>query len=151
MNERDESIRRICVASIKRSTNNASGYSFTKIFETQSMADIDKGISAVFLSTEKEVPIALTYLDNSNWTLVTTRQIISNIDGQIKQVFIENIVQCKWGDFKSSNDKPITLGQLALADNSPINIFIETGHASMIVIYAIKTLTRIYRTGNTRT
>lgn len=116
-------------------------YPLTKVFETQLLADIDQTISASFRQVENELPIALTHIDKTNWTLLTTRQIISNINGDIKQALTKNVIQRKWNDFKGYKDKSATLGQLTLDDNSTLDIFIETGKASMIIIYGIMTLT----------
>jgi len=141
MQKSDESIRRICVASIKRHTIKPIDYPLTKVFETQLLVNIDETISSAFRHFENELPIALTYVDKSNWTLLTTRQIISNINGAVKQTLTENVIQRKWNDFKGYKDKSTTLGQLTLADNMTLDIIIETGKASMIIIYGIMTLT----------
>jgi len=141
MQKSDESIRRICVASIKRHTIKPIDYPLTKVFETQLLVNIDETISSAFRHFENELPIALTYVDKSNWTLLTTRQIISNINGDVKQTLTENVIQRKWNDFKGYKDKSTTLGQLTLADNMTLDIIIETGKASMIIIYGIMTLT----------
>ncbi len=92
MQKSDESIRRICVASIKRHTMKPIDYPLTKIFETQLLVDIDKTISSVFRHIENELPIALTHVDKTNWTLLTTRQIVSNINGDVKQTLTEDVV-----------------------------------------------------------
>ena len=137
----DESIRRICIASIKRHTIKPINYPLTKIFETQSLSEIDAEISSTFVQRDNELPIALTHVDNRNWTLLTTRKIVSNIKGDIKEAFANNIKKWKWNDFKGYKDKPITLGHLILDDNTILDIVIETGAASMIIIYGVMTLT----------
>lgn len=113
----------------------------TKIFESQSLLEIDEKISSAFAHHENELPIVLTHVDNNNWTLLTTRQIVSNINGEIKQSLAKKVVHRKWNDFKGYKEKPTTLGQLTLDDNTNFNIFIETGNASMIIIYGIMMLT----------
>jgi hypothetical protein len=141
MQKTDESIRRICIASIKRHTIKPINYPLTKIFESQSFSDIDEKISSTFTHQENELPIALTHVDNNNWTLLTTKKIISNINGDIKQALANNIAKRTWNDFKGYKEKPITLGHLTLDDNSTLDVLIETGKASMIIIYGIMTLT----------
>jgi hypothetical protein len=129
------------VASIKRHTMKPIDYPLTKVFETQFLVDIDETITSAFRQIENELPIALTLVDETNWTLLTTRQIVSNIEGNVKQTLTENVVEKKWNDFKGYKDKSTTLGQLTLADNTTLDFIIETGKASMIVIYGIMTLT----------
>ena len=116
-------------------------YPLTKVFETQLLTDIDETISFAFRHFENELPIALTHVDKANWTLLTTRQIISNINGNLKQTLTDNVIQRKWNDFKGYKDKSTTLGQLTLADNTTLDFIIEPGKASMIIIYGIITLT----------
>jgi hypothetical protein len=141
MQKTNESIRRICIASIKRHTIKPINYPLTKIFESQSLSDIDEKISSTFSHQENELPIALTHFDNNNWTLLTTKKIISNINGDIKQALANNVAKRTWNDFKGYKEKPITLGHLTLDDNSTLDVLIETGKASMIIIYGIMTLT----------
>ncbi len=129
------------MASIKRHTMKPIDYPLTKVFETQFLVDIDETITSAFRQIENELPIALTLVDETNWTLLTTRQIVSNIEGNVKQTLTENVVEKKWNDFKGYKDKSTTLGQLTLADNTTLDFIIETGKASMIVIYGIMTLT----------
>lgn len=113
----------------------------TKIFESQSLLEIDEKTSSAFTHYENELPIAMTLVDSNNWTLVTTKQIVSNINGEIKQTLAKNVTQRKWNDFKGYKETSTTLGQLTLDDNTTLDIFIETGNASMIIIYGIMMLT----------
>jgi hypothetical protein len=147
MQKSDESIRNICVASIKRHTIRPIDYPLTKVFESQVLADIDNIISSAFRHLENELPIALIKVDNNNWTLLTTRQIISNINGEIKQALKEVVTHWKWNDFKDNKNQSTTLGQLTLNGNATIDILIETGKASMIMIYGIMTLTGLVTRG----
>ena len=124
-----------------RHTMKPVNYPLTKVFETELMVDIDETISSSFRHFENELPIALTQIDKSNWTLLTTRQIISSVDDNLKQTLAQNVIQIKWGDFKGYKDKSTTLGQLTLDDNTTLDVIIETGKASMIIIYGITTLT----------
>jgi hypothetical protein len=141
MQKTDESIRRICIASIKRHTIKPIDYPLTRIFEKQSLSEIDKVISSTFNHLDNELPIAITYVDINNWTLLTTKRIISNIKGVLTQTFASKVVKRTWGDFKGYKEKPTTLGYLTLNDNTTMNILTETGAASMIMIYGIMTLT----------
>jgi hypothetical protein len=116
-------------------------YPLTRIFETQSLSEIDEIISSTFIHLDNELPIAITHVDIDNWTLLTTKKIISNIKGVLRQTFASKVVNWTWGDFKGYKEKPTTLGHLTLDDNTTLNILTETGKASMIMIYGIMTLT----------
>ena len=61
MQKNDESIRNICVASIKRHTIRPIDYPLTKVFESQVLADIDNKISSAFRHLENELPIQMTF------------------------------------------------------------------------------------------
>ncbi len=141
MQKTDESIRKICIAAIKRHTIKPIHYPLTKILETQLLTDLDNNISASFAHLENELPIAITLVDNNNWTLLTTRKIITNNKGTIKHTFANKVAEWAWNDFKGYKQKPVTLGKLTLDDNSTLDTIIETGNASMIMIYGIMTLT----------
>lgn len=140
MNKADESIRRICIASIKRHTCKPIAYPLTSIYETESIYEMDNVISSAISYQDNELPIALTFVDSNNWTLLTTRSIISTIDGLTKHALSRNVVHSTWGDFKGYKDKPTTLGRLTLSDYSTLDVLTETGYASMIMIYGIMTL-----------
>ena len=113
----------------------------TKIFETQYITEIDNKISSAFAHEENELPIALTQVDDKNWTLLTTQKIISNIEGKMQQAPAKNIIKWTWGNFKGYVREIVTLGRITFKDDSTLNILIETGSASMIMIYGIRTLT----------
>ena len=94
----------------------------------------------MFIYQNNELPIAMTYVDADNWTLLTTRNIVSNIKGDTKQALVSKVVNWTWGDFKGYQEKPTTLGRLTLDDDTTLYVLTETGKASMIMIYGIMTL-----------
>ena len=114
---------------------------FTNIFESQSLLDMEEAIVSSFNHFESELPIALTKIDDSNWTLLTTKQIISNISGELKHTLAEGVIHTDWNDFKGYKHQSTTVGKLTLKDDSTMYVLVETGKASMIMIYGIMTLT----------
>ncbi len=137
----DNSLRKLVVSSIKRHTIKPFDFLYMTLFENQLLSEIKSEIITKFNNLENELPIAMTFIDNNNWTLLTTRRIISNIDGNIQIASHDSVLEWKWNDFKGYKDKPITYGQLKLIDEIVINFHIETGRASMIMIYGIRSLT----------
>ena len=141
MQKTDESIRRICIASIKRHTFKPIEYPLTRIFETELMTGVDKEIVSSFNFQNEELPIALTYVNTDNWTLLTSRQIISKIKNIVQQTSAKSVAGWRWNDIKGYRDKTVTVGRLTLHDSSNVEILIETSYASMIMVYGIMTLT----------
>jgi hypothetical protein len=136
----DQSLRNICVASIKRKTFDPFDFSLTDMFESETIDEIDNGAFESLGFSENELPIARTHVYADTWTLVTSRQIITCKDGIIIACQADKVLSWTWNDFKGYNKLPFTIGQLKFGDNQTLEIFIETGRASMVIIYAIRVL-----------
>jgi len=136
----DQSIRNICIAAIKRKIRKPFDFLLTDMFEKETIDEIDDDDFKLLAFFENELPIARTHVYADSWTLVTSRQIISCKDGIITACQAEKVLSWTWNDFKGYNKLPFTIGQLKLGDNQTLEIFIETGRASMVIIYAIRTL-----------
>lgn len=138
----DHSIRNICIASIKRKTFDPFDFSLTDMFESETIDEIDNGVFDSLAFSENELPIARTHVYADSWTLVTTRQIITCKDGVTKACQADKVFRWEWNDFKGYNKLPFTVGQLKFGDDQTLDIFIETGRASMVMIHAIMVLVR---------
>lgn len=136
----DNSIRNICISAIKRHTIKPYDFSFTNFFEIEFLFDINQDILKTFNFTVTELPISQTFSDNKNWTLITTKQIISCIDNNTKSTYADKVVSWQWDDFKGYQNQKLTIGQLELGNGENIQVLIETGRASMVTIYSIMTL-----------
>jgi hypothetical protein len=142
MEKTDESIWRICAAAIRQSTCKPIDYPLTTFFETFNADIIQESVTNSYQKELNESPIALTFIDGGNWTLVTTRRVISKIKTDVSEARATDITSRRWFDFKGYRDKPITYGKIEF-NNTSMDIIIETGFASMIIIYAIKTLVAV--------
>ena len=91
-------------------------------------------------ANENELPISQTTVNKNNWTLITTRQIITSIDGIIKTAKAGTVNSWHWNDFKGYNKTDYTMGELQLDNQQKLEIFLETGKASLVMIYAIMAL-----------
>ena len=111
-------------------------FSLTKIFETETGHEK----FGLFTILENELPISEVVVDAQNWTLITTRQIVSCMDGTIKAKQAKDVNGWKWNDFKGYNKSLYNMGQIKFSAMESLNIFIETKRASMVTIYAIMTL-----------
>jgi hypothetical protein len=133
----DKSIRNICLASIRRHTIKPFDFTFTRLFENDGVLH-----DAVILErlSDNELPISETFVDNNNWTLVTTRQIITCKQGVERSIRPTDVYSWTWDDFKGIRTTPYTLGTLRVNEQQNLEVFIETGRASIVIIYAIRTL-----------
>lgn len=92
---------------------------------------------------DNELVIASTILSSSNWTFVTTKKVIGKVDNKANVIQVDKIDKWTWGDFKGDMDKRATRITLTTADGQTCDFVIEKGKASMVMIYAIQTLTRL--------
>ena len=138
MKKSDKSKHVICIASIKRKTFKPyDDYTWTRFYESNS----DFPYSQISLNlTQNELIICSTIIDSDNYSILTTQKLITHENG------IENIGNLTGstlkhpGDFKGVNGQLYTFGLLKLESGKALKYFIETGKASMIMIYGIKTL-----------
>ena len=79
-------------------------------------------------------------MDANNYTLITTRRIITLKDGSKYAGSFQNIKTYKFGDFKGMRDNPVTIGSLTTINDEHIPLLIESGKPSMIVVNAIGTI-----------
>lgn len=139
MTKSDKSIHNICVASIKRSTIKPYDFKWTKFYEANS----DFTYSGLQLNlTDEELIICSTIIDKDNFSILTTRRLMTKQDGQLSTGNIQNATDKLYGDFKGYNDKEFTFGQVLLQNAQDLKYFIETGRASMVMIHGVRTLIR---------
>ncbi|MBX3252958.1 MAG: hypothetical protein KF862_02365 [Chitinophagaceae bacterium] len=89
---------------------------------------------------ENELIICSTIIDADNYSILTTRRLITKQEGQINIGDLTRAVDKLYDDFKGYKDKAVTLGHIQLQNGSELKYFIETGKASMIMIYGVRTL-----------
>jgi len=140
----DKSIRNICIAAIKRATIAPYDFSLTSFFEEELWDRFDNDVVNLRNVAEGELPVSMVVIDADNYTLITTRQIITCQNGSIALAKPNDIISWQWNDFKGYIDRSYTCGRLTLTDNQIFEVFIETGRASMAMIYAIRTLVGQY-------
>lgn len=137
----DRSIRDICIAAIKRKTIKPYDFAFTRFFEKETFAQIDRTFFSMADFNDDELPISQVVIDLNNWTVVSTGKIVSCINGKQTIVFPENVVSWDWALFK--NESPFVNGKLYSKDGESFEFFIETGRASIVQINSISTLVNL--------
>jgi len=145
MTKADKSIHNICIAAIKRSTMKPYDFKWTKFYESNS----DFHYSGLQLDlVENELFICSTIIDKDNFSILTTRRLITSLDGQLSTGNIQGATDKLYGDFKGYQDKGFTFAQVQVQNGNEIKYFIETGKASMIIIHGVRTLIRTTRITN---
>jgi len=139
MTKTDKSIHNICITSIKRSTIKPYDFKWTKFYE----ANTDFPYSGLqFKLADHELFICSTFIDKDNFSILTTRRLLTQQDGQLNLENIQGATDKLYGDFKGYRDKEITFGLVQLQNGKDLKYFIETGNASMVMIHGVRTLIR---------
>ncbi|MCL9806550.1 hypothetical protein NAT51_13525 [Flavobacterium amniphilum] len=112
-------------------------FKWTKFYENNS----DFPYSELGLNlAEDELIICSTVIDGDNFSILTTRRILTQENGQKSSGDIQGAVDKLYGDFKGYKDKDFTYGVIQLQNGDELKYFIETGKASMIMIYGVGSL-----------
>jgi hypothetical protein len=139
MTKSDKSKHNICIARIKRSTFKPYDYNFTKFYETNydfynSYANFPISLS------EGELIISSTIIDLENYSILTTRRLITKEKGVLNTSDINEVTDKSYGEFNGNETDIFTFGQVELKDGRQQKYFIEVGKASMIMIGGVRTL-----------
>jgi len=89
---------------------------------------------------ENELVICSTVVDKDNFSILTTRRLLTRQDGQLISGSLQGATDKLYGDFKGYKDKTFTFGRVQLQNGNELKYFIETGKASMIMIHGVRTL-----------
>lgn len=136
----DHSLHNICIASIKRSTMKPYDFKWTKFYE----ANVDFPYTGLQIDmTENELFICSTFIDKDNFSVLTTKKLLTQEDGQLCSENIKGATDKLYGDFKGNKDKEFTYGLVQLPNGKELKYLIETGKASMVMIHGVRTFIRI--------
>ena len=141
----DKSNKQTCIESIKRFTIPPFQFDLTNIQEGQEQLDLIRDL--IDLDQDEEI-ICSTYVNEKLWSILTTRRIKTLEGVRKKDHILDKLKRFDSGDFKGYSGQKFTKGFLQFEDDVIVPIFIETGRASMVMIYGIKTIfdsTRVNR------
>lgn len=138
----DEQIRDVVAASVRRHAMDLESWSCTRLWELGEPLVRQDLLRHCPLSGA-ELPILYVFLDDQNWTLVTTRRIWSRCDGALRSSAAADVAAEGYGNFKGYGDQPVERLTLTLNDGSVQLCPFETGKPSMGPIYAIRTLLQL--------
>lgn len=133
----DRSIYNICIAAIKRHTFKPYDYPYTRFYESNAEF---ANPALIINKAEDELIICSTIIDENNYSILTTRRLFTKQEGQLNVGEIQGATDKRYGDFKGYKDKGFTFGKVELQSGAELNYFIETGIASMVMVYGVSTL-----------
>lgn len=142
MKQSDLSIRNITIAAIKRHTIPPIKFEYSNIYENEDSINHEKIKNKVKLKEEEKL-ICSTVVNELIWSILTTRRIITLEGISRVEHNLKGLIQRNAGDFKGWSKQKYTKGFLHFNDNKIIPYFIETGKASMIMVYGIDTITKL--------
>jgi len=142
MGKSDKSIHNICIAAIKRACTQPYDFKWTRFYEEPKEFALSYPKMAAYVE-ENELPICATIVHARNWSLLTTRRLFTMDNGQLTKGDIEGSKNQSHGDFKGAGTHERTNGAIQLFDGTKMTYIIETGRASMVMIYGIRTIINI--------
>ena len=125
MKKTDKSIHGVCVAAIKRSTMKPYDFKWTRFYESNSEFPY---IGFKLNLQENELIICSTFIDSQNYSVLTSRRLVTCEKGVETQGNIEGSKNKGYGMFKSEKD-PFTFGRITTENGTELKYFIETGFA----------------------
>jgi hypothetical protein len=158
MKKNDSDLKEITLAAIKRHTVKPFDFKYTNLYEENASIepevlktlyniyqhpDIEDFIDDLLNMEAEEAFICSTIISEQIWTILTTRRIISREGVGIFEHKFEGIKNTEYADFKGYSRQEFTKGLLVFNDDKIIPLFIETGNASMVMIYGTGTLEKL--------
>ncbi|GEN72623.1 hypothetical protein [Chryseobacterium lathyri] len=138
MKKSDQSLYNICIASIKRKTIKPYDFKWAQFYDSDSNPKLLFQNFPIDFEKE-ELIICSVIIDSDNYSILTTRKLVTNNKGNIEFGNLINAKNKWYGEFKSKTDQ-YALGEVELVTGERLPYFIETDKASMIMIYGINTL-----------
>lgn len=133
----DKSLYNITITTVKRHAMNPETWQYSKITSTPKAEGFD-------LDGE-ELPVFFIESEVAK-TLVTTRRIIEISDNITKRISISEIEDVIYGNFKGEPDKPsLSIFRTIDLYGDELNFQLETGAASIGLMYTINTLLKLYK------
>ena len=134
----DKSIRNITIAAMKRSSMNMESWNCSYISNLE-----DDKLRDEFGLENEEIPV-FEIKSESAHTLITTRKIIEKSSKGFKSVDFDQIDDVIYGNFKGHPNIP-ELTKFRIIDffGDDMDFQMETGKASMGLIYSINTIRKL--------
>lgn len=112
-------------------------FKWTKCYETNTVFS-EQYPNILIEIDDDELIISSTVIDDFNFSILTTRKLITKENGDFNFGRMEDATHVSFGYFKDV--KPFIFGIIKLKNGNDLKYFIETGKASMMMIQGVKTL-----------
>jgi len=142
MEKTDESIKNLCLAAIKRSTIPPFDFKYTKVNDDGELI-LPKELNEYIDLENDESIICLTIITDKIWTILSTKRIFSMEGIGLKTNNLKGIKKWDFGDFKGYSKQEYTKGFLYFDNDEIIPVFVQTGRASMVMIYGVMTISKL--------
>ena len=139
MNKSEKSIHNICIASIRRSIVKPYDFKWTRFYDLNSDFKISYQNISIDLSDD-ELIICSTIIDADNFSILTTRRLITNENGNLNFGDLVGATDKLYRDFKGNQSSLFTFGLIQLPNGKDLKYFIEDGKAAIVMIYGVKTI-----------
>ena len=137
MRKSDKSIHNISIASIKRKTVKPYNFKWTNFYESNSEFQY---LSLINEFSKDELVICSTMIDEHNFSIITTQRLITAVNGNLQIGSLINAIDKGYGDYKGYYNTQTTFGNVRLSNGKELRYLIETGNASMVMVYGIRTV-----------
>jgi hypothetical protein len=132
--KKDSSVKNISIAAIKRSAMNLDKWTRTTICLDSFPMNVD--------NLPNELPVVYFSVDNMNWTLITTKRIVGEIDSMKREVYFNEMDDIVWGEYKSDK-KSETIFRIVNFEGEQNDFLMETGKPAMGIISSVRTIERM--------
>jgi hypothetical protein len=140
----DQRIKNIVVAAIRRASMDMSTWVHTRLWDEGDLS-LEADLCRSCHWESSELPILYLFVDETNWTVITTRRIVYSVNGDIDSVRGSHVVRYWWGNFKGYGGQIVEQATLRTEGDEEHHCLFETGAPSMGSIYAIRTMCQLTR------
>ncbi|WP_245576605.1 hypothetical protein [Flexithrix dorotheae] len=137
----DPSIYKICIAAINRHTIKPFDFQMTQIYREDCKSP--RGVFENINLNPSEISICSTEINEHQWTLLTTQRIFTSDNEDFFEGKIIDFKTKRSGNFKGIGNIKYVKGIIELHNSEKIPYFLETGKASMVMIYGLQTAMQI--------
>lgn len=138
MSSRDNSLHNICIAAIRRHTRKPYDFKWTRFYEkSEDFVLLCPGMPVQLLPDE--FAICSVVIDPDNFSVLTTQRLFTMEKGKMSTGKMDHASDLSYGLFKAHGKQDTTTGKIGFSNRTEQNYFVETGYASMVMIYGVRT------------
>lgn len=140
MKNTDKILHSFSVYEIKRHTYKPYEFRWTRFYENNSDFLHANPVFTVDKFLEGELIIASTINDHDNYSILTTRRIISK-EGSVENVgYMTDVIRYRVPINSKLEKFDLVFGTIEFKNESVFNFLLEAGKASIIMVYGIRSM-----------